>query len=361
MRAQSMTPPPIRPPRSSPSGAALRSFAATLTVTLLPMLGLGATSCSSSPSQRPLDAASTEVATPDGGVAERTAVTDAVGDGGSATVGSFIVELVSATATDPARTSLQGVVSDGPTPSAIVWDPVDTAGGCTLSKPRAPFCSPACAGGAVCVEDGQCAGQPTTQDLGPIEVTGLGASAFTVTPILNAYQLPVDLTLPFPPAAEGADVGIGVTSGPYGSFTLHARAVAPLSSDGVLTIQRNAAATVNWQAPGQPEVARVQIKLDISHHGGSTGMIACDVPDTGTVDIGASLITELIDLGVAGYPRISLSRVSTGAAAIAPGIVTLQVSSTVVRDVVIPGYTSCNTSADCLAGKTCLPTSLCQQ
>jgi hypothetical protein len=32
-----------------------------------------------------------------------------------------------------------------------------------------------------------------------------------------------------------------------------------------------------------------------------------------------------------------------------------------VRDVVIPGYTSCNTSADCLAGKTCLPTSLCQQ
>ena len=360
MRAHSITP-PIRP-RSSPRAAALRSAAASLTLTLLPtlllVLGLGATSCSSpSPSQRPLDGGSTEVIAPDGGVGDRAAV----GDAGSATVGSFIVELVSATATDPARTSLQGVVSDGPTPAAIVWDPVDTAGGCTLSKPRAPFCSPACAGGAVCVEDGQCAGQPTTQDLGTIEVTGLGASAFTVMPILNAYQLPVDLTLPFPPAAEGADVGIGVTSGRYGPFALHARAVAPLSSTGALTLQRNTAAALTWQAPGQPEVARVQIKLDISHHGGSTGMITCDVPDTGTLDIAATLITELIDLGVAGYPRISLTRVSTGAAAIAPGTVTLQVLSTVVRDVVIPGYTSCNTSADCPAGKSCLPSSLCQQ
>jgi hypothetical protein len=108
-------------------------------------------------------------------------------------------------------------------------------------------------------------------------------------------------------------------------------------------------------------VARVQIKLDISHHGGSTGMITCDVADTGTLDIGASLVTQLINLGVAGYPRISLSRVSTGSAAIAPGVVTLQVISTVVRDVVIPGYTSCNTSADCPTGKTCLPSSLCQQ
>ena len=32
-----------------------------------------------------------------------------------------------------------------------------------------------------------------------------------------------------------------------------------------------------------------------------------------------------------------------------------------MRDVVIPGYTSCNTSADCPPGKTCLPSSLCQQ
>ncbi len=325
--------------------------------TLLAILGLAVTACSSTTSVRPLDAASTEVAaTPDGGVPDRAAVTDA----GAPTVGSFIVELVRATATDPARTSLQGAVSDGPTPSAIVWDPIDTAGGCTLSKPRAPFCSPACAGGAVCVEDGQCAGQPTTQSLGPIQVTGLGASAFTVTPILNAYQLPVDLTLPFPPAAEGMDVGVSVASGLYGPFALHARAVAPLSSEGVLTLQKNSAATVVWQAPAQPDVARLQVKLDISHHGGSTGMITCDVADTGTLDIGANLITELINLGVAGYPRISLSRVSTGSAAIAPGVVTLQVISTVVRDVLIPGYTSCNTAADCPAGKTCLPSSLCQ-
>lgn len=119
------------------------------------------------------------------------------------------------------------------------------------------------------------------------------------------------------------------------------------------------ALSLSWTPPGASATSRIGIKVDISHHGGSKGKIECDVPDTGSLEISADLITELIQLGVAGYPSVTLKR-STGAeTSIAPGKVTLQALSAVSIDLQVAGVTSCSTDDDCASGKTCQSNETC--
>jgi len=95
------------------------------------------------------------------------------------------------------------------------------------------------------------------------------------------------------------------------------------------------------------------VKLDISHHGGSKGMIECDTDDDGALDIPSELVTSLLDLGAAGYPTIIVTRHSDGSTRIAPGFVHLSAASSVEKAVGVPGLSSCNEDTDCLMGKTC--------
>lgn len=291
-----------------------------------------------------------------GGVAAGTVGASAGGgaapSNSDAVVGSFIVALVPKTSTDPGYTSLTGKVYDGVTPATVVWDLVTSAAGCDLMKPRAPFCSTPCASGGVCVEDEQCAAYPTAQDLGAVTVKGLGAD-FSVKAIANAYQLPGDLTLPFPPADEGADVSVNVTAGAFGPFAIRSSMVAPLAASGALSLESGKALKLGWASPGNASAARMHIKVDISHHGGSKGKIECDVADSGSFEVPAALVGSLVSLGVAGFPSVELSRVATGSAAIAPGKVTFQVLSTVSLDLAVPGVQSCHEDTECPTGKPC--------
>jgi hypothetical protein len=281
--------------------------------------------------------------------------------GANALVGAFLIELKPPAGSAAGSTSLGGKVFDGPTPSTVVWDLAEQTGSCQLLVPRAPLCSPRCPGEQACVETNQCAGYPTSQDLGTIQVRGLGAAPFAVDPIVNGYQLPVDLTLPFPPAAEGAPVEVAVSSGPFGAFTLATKVVAPLASTGDLLLERAKAIPLTWTAAGMPALARIQIKVEISHHGGPKGKIECDVADTGAFEVPAALVTKLIDLGVAGFPTVSITRAATGTATIAPGQVILQVLSAVVHQVKVAGYTSCSDDMPCPMGKVCQPNQVCAQ
>ena len=82
-------------------------------------------------------------------------------------------------------------------------------------------------------------------------------------------------------------------------------------------------------------------------------MIECDTDDTGAITISASLMTELIGLGVAGFPSVIITRVSSDSAQIAVGRVELAVSSKVERLVTVAGVDSCTEDADCPDGGTC--------
>ena len=275
-------------------------------------------------------------------------------------VGGFIIELKQASATVPEHTEFVGNVSDGVSLSNIVWDVVTRTGGCELLKPRAPFCSAPCENGDTCVEDDQCATSPTLQSAGIVTLKGLGSADIEIEPIVNRYQLPGDVRLPFPPAAEGAAVTLTASGGTTGAFTIDTRMVAPLVSSGTVTIDTGKSLTLTWQAPADKTQARMQVKLDISKHGGSKGKIECDVVDSGELEIPAALITKLIDLGVAGFSVVNMSRVGTGSTVIAAGKVNFQTLSELTRELVVAGVESCYTTAECTSGTCNLNTKTCQ-
>ena len=284
------------------------------------------------------------------------------GTGGddSILVGTFQVKLIApdpATST-PGRTSMVGKIYDGPSPEQIIWEQGTVDGDCKLLTPRVPFCSTPCGGSAVCVEDETCQDYPTAGSAGTITVKGMkleaGGAEFTMDPIANNYQPPVDAALAYPAFAEGDAITLEAAGDAFAAFTLAGSGVAQLEL-GFETIQLAAdtPVTLTWTAAGKPELSRVHVKLDISHHGGTKGKIECDTDDDGSLELSGALVTELLDLGVAGFPTIILQREAVGSTTIPEGRIDLSVASALERVVEIDGLTSCTDDTNCPQGQTC--------
>jgi len=286
--------------------------------------------------------------TGDAGAADTDAPMDS-----AALVGAFVVAFN--TDFQPYVASLSGQVYDGASPSKIIWESAATDGSCEIVKPRIPTCS-ACDVGAVCVADETCQKQNAIVDVGKVTVAGVktssGAAPFDLVDVNGRYTAVPAPT--FPPFAEGDDVSVAGSGGVYAAFTLHARGIAPLVlDDSALVVERDKALTLTWTPKGASSDAKIHVKLDISHHGGgSKGEILCDADDDGSLTISATLMTQLLDLGVAGFPTIVVTRrtISSGAGS---GHIELQLVHDVERSVTITGLESCTTSAQCSAGKSC--------
>lgn len=279
-------------------------------------------------------------------------------------VGTFQVQLVGpvpATDTSPAsagKTSVVGKVYDGETPAAVIWEAGTKVGDCQLATPRVPFCETPCGGSAVCVEDDTCAPYPTAGSVGTVTATGIktegGAAEFAMEPIANNYQPPASVTLAYPGFAEGELVTLEAAGADIEGFKLSARGIAPLTlGNGSIPLAEDTPLTLTWTPAADPARSSIHVKLDISHHGGSKGMIECETADSGSLELDGALITELLDLGVAGFPSIIVTRRAVGSAAIAAGRVDLVLSSKVEHFVDIAGLTSCSADSDCPDGQTC--------
>lgn len=276
-------------------------------------------------------------------------------------VGTFQIELVPPvpamgdTPETPGKTAVLGKVYDGPTPAQIVWEEALADGDCRLSTPRVPFCSTPCGGSAVCVEDETCEPYPISGSVGTVTVTGVatetGAASFTMDPINNNYQV-AGIKLKYPAFAEGDDIGLAAAGADFQSFSIAARGIAPIdltTTDFTLTADQPLA--LAW-APAA-DLSTVHVKLDISHHGGTKGMIECDTADDGALEIPAALISDLLDLGVAGFPSIVIRRDNVGSTTIAAGRVDLVITTRVERFVDIPGLSSCTDDSQCPDEQTC--------
>ncbi len=290
------------------------------------------------------------------------AATNAGAGGGSASdavIGGFTVELVPKKGDSAPFTSVAGEVFDGPSPATLVWKKEKESGDCQLLVPQVPFCDPGCGGSAVCVADGVCQNYPSAKDVGTVVVKGLGED-LSMKAIAGTYQTSVDS--PYPAAAEGKQVSVATTDGVFGAFQISTLMVAPVVLPSTtLELTHDAALTLAWHAPGGSAKSRMAIKVDISHHGGSKGEILCDVPDNGTLEIPATLVSALIDLGVAGFPGVTFTRSTSSSTRIAPGTVTLQALSAVTANLTVAGVTSCSTDADCATGKTCQSDETCMK
>jgi hypothetical protein len=281
-------------------------------------------------------------------------------------VGSFQFELVAPTpATDeapetPGKTTVIGKIYDGPSPSQLVWEDGEKIGACQLRTPRVPFCSTPCGGSAVCVEDDTCEPYPKAGSAGPVTVSGValegGGDTFTMEAIVNNYQPPATAKLLYPGFAEGDTIRLAADGDVFGAFKVHARGIGPLvlTSAGV-ELAADTAVTLTWTAAAEPDASTVHVKLDISHHGGTKGMIECDGPDNGAIELAGPLVSQLLDLGVAGFPSIEVARRSVGYTTIAEGRIDLVLTSRVERAVEIAGLISCNDDTACPDGQTCQP------
>lgn len=290
-----------------------------------------------------------------------------VADGSTPLQGSFVIQLVAATATAPAYANVIGRVQQGETPEATLWDVALAEGDCRVVTPRTPFCASPCGVSGVCTAGGACRPYPAARAAGTVRLTGLrtttGPAPIELTLVANNYQPPASVTLAFPPFAEGDALRLestGIATVP--PFALEARGLAPLAvTSAMLEVAMSSPLTLRWTPPGAAGdgAARVRVKLDISHHGGTRGMITCDTTDDGELTIAASLVTRLVGLGVAGFPSIVVTRESVASAALAGGRVRFVISSSTEQSVTVPGVRSCTDDADCMGMGTCRPDLTC--
>lgn len=258
----------------------------------------------------------------------------------------------------PGAAAVLGKIYDGPTPSQIVWEKGTKAGDCQLLLPRVPYCSTPCGGSAVCVEDETCQPYPAAHSAGTVTAKGLktesGATEFSMQPVANNYQTPSGVKLLYPPFAEGDTITFEASGDHFSAFSVQSKGILPLElTNASISLEPDMPLTLTWTPPGQAGISTIHVKLDISHHGGTKGVLECETADTGSLVIEAAILTELVNLGVAGFPAIAVTRKAVGSTTISPGRVELVVSSEVERAVEIPGLTSCTDDMQCPNGQTC--------
>jgi hypothetical protein len=273
-------------------------------------------------------------------------------------VGSFQVSL-SLTSSGQGYTSVVGKVFDGPTPNPVILEEAAKEGDCQLLTPRYPYCEEPCGGTALCVEDDICQPHPNAVSVGTVQVEGLrttdGETSFSMDPIADNYQPAGSLILEYPAFSEGDEITFGAEGeGTVPAFTLNARGISPLELlNETIELIDGQAVNLSWTPPGQSNIARIRVKMDISHHGGSKGQIKCDTADDGSLELTAGMLDQLKALGIAGFPTIAVWRETAGSAKIPAGRVDLVIDSRIDKEVVIPGLISCEEDTDCPDGMTC--------
>jgi hypothetical protein len=269
-------------------------------------------------------------------------------------VGQFTVEL------GDGYTAVQGRALSGVVPANVRKVEAEE-GQCRLLLGRTLFCEPACGASQTCGENGACIPYPTAQNLGTVRVMGLKAD-LSMSPNSARFYSNGATTLPHPGFDAGADISLVTSGADLPTFTLQGQGVAALEvPEEAITLERGQPVTVSWTPSTASEAARLHVVVDLAHHGGIAASVECDgLEDTGRFDIPASLLSKLLDEGVAGFPKLTLSRRSADSTDTSAGCVEMLVLSQVEREVLIPGLVSCSTDADCPAGKTCRTDLTCQ-
>lgn len=261
-------------------------------------------------------------------------------------VGGFLVILADG------YTAVEGRVASGVVP-ANVREATSTSGSCRVLEGRRLSCTPACGAGETCDTDGTCIPYPTAGSVGVVTVQGLSA-ALSMSPTSIGSYTNGATNLPHPGVGEGTVVTVTAPGDVLPGFTLEARGIAPLETSLTeVALARDRALSVTWTPATEPS-GRVRLLLDLAHHGGIAASLECDgLEDDGRFEIPANLVTRLMDIGLAGFPTLTVSRRAASSTDIAPGCVDFSVVSEVVLPVAIDGLTSCVDDEECPSGQTC--------
>lgn len=267
--------------------------------------------------------------------------------------GSFTFEVVEETQEVMAFTRFSGSAFEGEYPPSFPLTLDTTDGDCELWVPTNASCPDGCSGG-VCTADGVCSKFPKEASAGDVTVDGIEGGQFTVSPVTTRFVYQAPNALPSPPCTEGSTVTVSGNG-----FSAEVKCIKPLTFTSAIPVpvMSGSPVALTWE-PGSEPSARINVKLDIAHHGGRKGEIQCDVPDTGSFSIPAALVTKLVNLGLAGFPTIGVKRIVRATATGQPEIELVMASP--VERAVDTGVQSCNDSSECDDGETCTEARLCE-
>lgn len=265
------------------------------------------------------------------------------GGGPTGTVGSFSVVLNPAIDETGPYTSVFGTVYGGPYPTDVIETAVADNDVCTVYKFSRHTCT-GCATSQTCTDTDVCTDKPSLVSVGEVTLTGVGASQVKLSAVNNNYQYAGDLT--YPGFAEGDDITLAAAGGHYPAFDVTAQGVAPVElSEDTYALSSGSPLTLEWTAGDG--TADVEVELNLSKHGGSAGYLKCAVDDSGSLTIPADLITALVDLGVAGFPQLTVRRSSHAEAQVGSAAVALHVVALAVPTLEVEGVCSCFNASEC--------------
>jgi hypothetical protein len=347
-----LTPVILDSPKKPMLPASLRSHG-NLVLSSLGLLLAALPACSESPSEPAPGAGGTGGAMGGSGGASGasagsggSAGSSGTGPSGDGLLGTFTVALNPAVDGSSAFTSVFGVVYSGAYPTDVIETAIGSEGGCTTYQFSRHSCiSPACTAAQKCAGPNDCRATPDLVSVGTVTVAGLGAAPLTLAAINNNYQYPADIE--YPGFTEGAALSLSATGGFHPAFTVTTTGVAPVVLLGTsFELASGMPLRIEWEPGGNPD-ATVSVSLNISRHGGSAGYLECKVGDTGSLTIPAVPITRLIELGVAGFPQLTLTRTSRAEASVPGGKIALQSTAVVIPNLTVEGLCSCFDSGDC--------------
>jgi len=260
-------------------------------------------------------------------------------------LGGFVVEVYDAYSI-AAGQALEGVV-----PSSLLTE-LEREGDCALVRRDAPFCDPPCAAGDTCDHDGECVPYPASLDLGRATIAGLAADVI-MDPVEPGYSY-YDTALPHPAFEAGALAWLQTGGGAFDPLSLYAVGVEPLAlGASSWLVAGGAPVEVTWGPPADGARSRILISLNVDQHGTSPASVTCDLPDTGSATIPASMIDGLIGAGVSGYPSATVRRETADRADVDGGCLDFSLASPRGVEIDVEGFTPCVSDTDCPPGQSC--------
>jgi len=268
-------------------------------------------------------------------------------------VGAFELAVVAPVGTVAGYAQLIGTVQDKPDPTKI-WQAQATEGECRLML--GPTCNASCTLPNVCDGD-TCVPGPTIKTVGTVTITGLNAALSAMPNSKMNYYAPASAA-GFPPFTADADVRLTASGGDLAGFSLRGRGFPVVESPSTsLPFEMGHPFIATWTPPPAPVSTRIFVKIDIAVHGSLQAQIQCDVPDTGSITVPASMVDALMAKGTSGFPTAYLIRRTVDSATVGTGCVDFAITSTFNGttgiQLAIPGVTSCNKDSECGGGKTC--------
>lgn len=249
-------------------------------------------------------------------------------------------------------TALDGVVRNGVIPNAV-RDVTLEENGCRLLKRRRLICDPPCGSLETCSLDEVCVPAPVGQDMGPALFLGL------VRPVELQPQSPGNTyfytRLPHPGVLPGSVVQLTTRMPEYlvplELYGVGVRQLVP--RDARLVLNQGEPLVVHWEPPPARARSTVYLELNIDLHGLTPLLLTCDLPDTGTATVSATMIDGLIGGGVTGFPEARVTRRTMDSLTAAEGCVDFAVSSGREIDIEVTGFIPCARQQDCPSPLTC--------